>query len=82
MDDDRAHFIGLVESVCFAAVTGGLVVVIETESGRRLTGVPQAAPGPGRRLGTGGEEERLLVGGIDLPLSTVVACTVRAPGSG
>lgn len=77
IDDQHAHFMGMVSDLCLAAEVGRLEVELVTHDGARARGVPTtlgAAGSDGRTTGAG----RIRLGDLAVNLDDVVECRVMA----
>jgi hypothetical protein len=81
IDDRYAEFLITVGGMCDAAQRAGLGVVVETEAGTQVTGVPMMrAAGARDELNDTGYARTFRVDDAQVNLDEVVSCTIRAPG--
>jgi hypothetical protein len=80
IDDRYAEFLITVGSICDAAQRAGLGVVVETETGMRVSGVPIIRPAdPRNELNDTGYARTFRIDDALVNLDEVVSCTIRAP---
>ena len=80
MDDRHAEFLIAVGGMCDAAQRASLGVVIRTEAGRRIVGVPAMRTPNGRNeLDETGYARTFHIDDSLIRLDEVVSCTIQAP---
>ena len=80
MDDRRAEFLIAVGGMCDAAQRAGLGVVVRTQGGTRIAGVPMIGGADSTdELGETGYARTFWVDDAQIALDEVVSCTISTP---
>jgi hypothetical protein len=85
MRDDQAQFFIAVADLCAAASLAGVQIEVLTGSGRRISGVPSAAPAArrhGEELDHTGYAGIMVINDVVVDLADIQRCSIFAPDAG